>query len=162
METQTVAGTIETATEIRVARRGLVAFGGVLLPLSFVGYWMYATNSSTLPLRDLPLMVSPALAAAITRLILREGLWDGSFRFGGRRSLRAILLGLATPLLVGGLAYGIAYLADLATFVPQALPLDASWAGSLGSLALWIALNATLGTLLVLLPVAGEEIGWQG
>jgi hypothetical protein len=93
METQTVAGTIETATEIRVARRGLVVFGGRLLPLSFVGYWMYATNSSTLPLRDLPLMVSPALAAAITRLVLREGLWDGSFRFSGRRSLGAIVLG---------------------------------------------------------------------
>src|SRR5262245_59680445 len=42
-----------------------------------------------------------------------------------------------------------------------ALPLGAVWVGPLGSFALWITLNATLGTLLLLLPVAGEEIGWR-
>jgi len=60
-------------------------FASILVPLSLFGYWFYrVSNASGPPLvPELPLMVSPALASAITRLLLREGFADVSFRFGG-------------------------------------------------------------------------------
>lgn len=156
--------TPETATQVRHARRGLLVFGALLLPLSLLGYWLYYLNKDVpLPLvADFPLKLSPALASVITRLVLREGFADVSFRLGGGRSLRALLLGLAVPLLVGSLAYGTAYLTGLARLAPPALlPIESS-VGPLANLTLWIALNAILGTLILLPSNAGEEIGWRG
>ena len=55
------------------------------------------------------------------------------------------------PLVVGFIAYGIAWITGLATFspTPQGLPL-------------LLLLVATVGTALGLLTAAGEEIGWRG
>jgi CAAX protease family protein len=66
------------------------------------------------------------------------------------------------PLLVGSLAYGTAYLTGLARLAPPALLLIESSVGPLANLTLWIALNAILGTLILLPSNAGEEIGWRG
>jgi len=103
----------------------------ILAPLSLLGYWFYrVSKASGLPLvPELPLMALPALAAAIARLILREGFADVSFRFGSRRGVHALVLGVAVPLIVGSLAYGTAYLTGLAQFAPLALRLLAPAAG---------------------------------
>jgi len=139
-------------------------FASILVPLSLFGYWFYrVSNASGPPLvPELPLMVSPALASAITRLLLREGFADVSFRFGGRPGVQALVLGLAVPLIVGSLAYGTVYLTGLAQFAPPALPLLAPAAGPVTNFAITLARAATLGTLVMLPLAAGEEIGWRG
>jgi membrane protease YdiL (CAAX protease family) len=149
---------------VRRARRGLLLFAIVLAPLSLLGYWFYRVSKASGPplMPDLPLMASPALAAVITRLLLREGFADVSFRFGGRRGVHALVLGVAVPLIVGSLAYGTAYLTGLAQFAPPALPLLAPAAGPVTNFAITLALAATLGTLILLPLAAGEEIGWRG
>src|SRR4051794_32769222 len=153
-----------TPMEVRRARRGLLLFGLILVPLSLLGYWFFdLTRASAPPLvPDLPLMLSPALASVITRLVFQEGFSDVSFQLGGRRALRAVVLGVAVPVVVGSLAYGLAYLLGLARFAPPALPFAGTAASSLASLVLIIVLAATLGTLILIVPAAGEEIGWRG
>jgi hypothetical protein len=153
------------APQIQQARRGLLVFVSLLVPLSLLGYWWwwYVNKAIELPfVASAPLMWSPALASLITRVVLREGFADVSFRSGGRRSLRAILLAFAVPLVVGSLAYGSAYLTGLAQLAPPALPFVPPSAGPLARLALVVALSGTLGTLVSLPNAAGEEIGWRG
>ncbi|MFL5800607.1 MAG: CPBP family intramembrane glutamic endopeptidase [Roseiflexaceae bacterium] len=164
METLTRSRSPETASQVQQARRGLLVFASLLVPLSLLGYWWWYINKAIeLPfVASAPLMWSPALASLITRLILREGFADVSFRSGGRRSLRAILLAFAVPLLVGSLAYGSAYLTGLAQLAPPALPFLPPSTSPLASLALVVALSGTLGTLVSLPNAAGEEIGWRG
>jgi membrane protease YdiL (CAAX protease family) len=149
---------------VRRARRGLLLFGLILTPLSLLGYWFYGVTKASAPplVPDLPLMLSPALASTITRLVLREGFSDVSFRFGGRCTVRAIVLGLALPLLAGSLAYGLAYLTGLTRFAPPALSLAGASVNPVAGFALILVLAATLGTLILLPAAAGEEIGWRG
>ncbi len=153
-----------SSTTTRQARLGLLLFAIILTPLSLLGYWFSSVAKDVAPplVPDLPLMAAPALASAITRLVLREGFTDVSFRSGGRRSAQALLLGLVVPLLVGSLAYGTAYVAALVRFVPPALLLFGASVGPLPSFALTLALAATLGALVLLPAAAGEEIGWRG
>ena len=153
-----------TPTGVRRARRGLLLFAIILTPLLLLGSWFFAVAKAGAPplVPDLPLMLSPALAATITRLVLREGFADVSFRFGGRRTVRALVLGLALPLLAGSLAYGLAYLTGLARFAPPALSLAGTLVSPVAGFALILVLAATLGTLILLPAAAGEEIGWRG
>lgn len=143
-------------------RQGLWLFAGLLLLYSLLGYWFYSMNrESRLPiLPSLPLMLSPALAATITRLVFREGFNDVSFQSGGRRTQRAMVVAMITPVVVGCVAYGSAYLLGLVQFVP---PMQIAPALSpLAATLLLISLNGTLGTLVLLPSSAGEEIGWRG
>ena len=105
-------------------------------------------------------MLSPAVAATITRLALGEGFTDVAFRWGGERTVRAIGIGVMTPLLVGSLAYGVAYGLGLARFAPPMVLAPAL--GPVANFALLIVLNGALGTLVLLPGSAGEEIGWRG
>lgn len=156
------AGTSETTTPRQRARRGLWLFALLLLPFSLLGYWFYYVNQKSgwpiLP--SLPLMLSPAVAATITRLALGESFADVAFRWGGERTVRAIGIGVMTPLLVGSLAYGVAYGLGLAHFAPPTGLVPAL--GPVANFALLIILNGALGTLVLLPGSAGEEIGWRG
>lgn len=147
------------------ARRGLGIFFGVLIPISVVlelltirtqqAYWIFL------------LMWAPALAALIARLTLREGPADVSFRLGGRSGLKALALAIAFPVIVGGLAYGVAWAAGLATFVaPPAHPLIAALTGGSTSSAVQfgalLLLALSVGLVGSGIAAAGEEIGWRG
>jgi uncharacterized protein len=151
--TRISAPTALTAVSAARARRSLLLFATVLLPLSVVGYWFMGQTRTSLPLNlpTLPLMLAPGLSALVTRLALREGFADLSLRLGGGRGRQAALLGLGLPLLVGALAYGGAHVAGVVRFTPA--PATA---------VVTLALAATLGTLLLLPGAAGEEIGWRG
>lgn len=96
------------------------------------------------------LMFVPTIASVAARLVLKEGFSDVSFRFGGRRGGNAILLAPVFPVIIGLIAYGIGWTTGLVGFrIP---PLGVGG---------WAAGSAVLSVLNVIL-VSGEEIGWRG
>lgn len=132
----------------------LTAFFQVVLIVTGNPLWIYA------------LMWSVAAASVITRLVLHEGFADVSFRFGGRRTLIYTGLGLLFPIVIGLVAYGIAWTTGLAQFDPRATGGVASIVGASASpvmvLVTALVLAATVGTVISTLSAAGEEIGWRG
>jgi membrane protease YdiL (CAAX protease family) len=118
------------------------------------------------PSWNFALMWSPAATSVVARLVLREGFADVSFRFGGRQTLKAILLAVVFPIIIGLVAYGIAWATGLAQFDPQPLGLVSSFVGDTASpvtlFVVLVALAATIGTIIGALSAAGEEIGWRG
>jgi membrane protease YdiL (CAAX protease family) len=72
---------------------------------------------------------------------------------------RAFLLALVLPLVVGGAAYGFAYLLGLAKFDPPPFPFAVS--SPLAQFGINVFFSVIL--ILLLLPsTGGEEIGWRG
>jgi len=149
----------------RQARRGLTIYLAVVVVLSamFDAIIITTGNFSWI----FALMWSPALASVVARLVLREGFADVSFRFGGRRTLKVILLALVFPIVIGLVAYGIAWATGPARFdPPQPTGLLASLVGDTASpvtiFVVLLALTATIGAIIAALAAAGEEIGWRG
>jgi membrane protease YdiL (CAAX protease family) len=108
------------------------------------------------------LMWVPALASVITRLVLREGFRDVSFRVGGRPGVRAIGLAFVAPVLVGLVAYGIAWVTGLAQFVPPAGGWFAGMAPAALRFAISVIVSMLVGGIVGIVTAAGEEIGWRG
>src|SRR5215211_5564078 len=100
----------------RQARRGLAIYLAGVVVLTALFDVLVITFS---PLWILGRMFAPAAASVVARLMLREGFADVSFRFGGRRSWRVILLALVFPIIIGLVAYGIAWATGLARFDPE-------------------------------------------
>ena len=94
------------------------------------------------------LMLVPTVASVAARLALKEGFFDVSFRFGGRRGRNAIVQALIFPVVIGLLAYGIAWTTGLVGF---GMPPLGGWVAAIAAL---LVLNLVL--------VSGEEIGWRG
>ena len=142
----------------RRARRGLTIYFAIVVVLSALFEGMVISR----PDIDGPfiagLMWVPAIASVVARLVLREGFSDVSFRFGGRRGLGVVGLALVFPIVVGLVAYGIAWVAGLAQF-------DGTTDGGSSpvvELVIGIFLAITLWTALSSILAAGEEIGWRG
>lgn len=141
--------------EVQKARRGLLFFFALLIPLSA------AVDGLILVTRNLSLWVwllmwMPALSSIIARLCLREGFADVSFRLGGRSGLYALLRAWLVPLVIGLVAYGVAWVAGLATF-------HTAGSGPAILFVVEILLLMTMYTLISGVPSAlGEEIGWRG
>ena len=145
------------------ARRGLAIYFAVVVLLSAVFEGIIITGNF---LWVWALMWTPAVASVVARLVLREGFADVSFRFGGRRTWKFIGLALVFPIVIGLIAYGIAWTTGLAQFSPQPVGLVASLVGDSASpvvvFLIMLALAATIGTIFGALTAAGEEIGWRG
>src|SRR5438046_8244 len=88
------------------ARRGLIIYFAVLIPLSVVFETLAIRGSSWW---ISALMWTPAAASVVARLALHDGFGDVSFRLGGRRGSKAIGLALIFPVVIGLIAYGIAW-----------------------------------------------------
>jgi membrane protease YdiL (CAAX protease family) len=114
----------------------------------------------------LALMWTPAAASVVARLVLREGFADVSFRLGGRRGRNAIGLALIFPIIVGLIAYGIAWTMGLVQFSPKPIQLAAACVGDAASPIVTFLINlavaATIVTIYSVRTAAGEEIGWRG
>jgi uncharacterized protein len=149
----------------RQARRGLAVFFAIVVPLTAVFQVIIISTGDFGPWIIL-LKWSPAAASVAARLILREGFADVSFRLGGHRGGKAILVGLIIPIVIGLIAYGIAWMSGLAQFDPKLEGLATQLVGESASLAMvflvMLALSATIGTIFGTRFVAGEEIGWRG
>ena len=149
----------------RQAHRGLVLYLAAVVVLTALFDVLVITFS---PLWILGRMFAPAAASVVSRLVLREGFADVSFRFGGRRTWRVILLALVFPIIIGLVAYGIAWATGLARFDPEpSAGLFARLAGEVtSSPAMMFVIMLILTTFVWVFPsaffAAGEEIGWRG
>ncbi len=148
------------------ARKGLLVFFALVALGS--GVFQGLLLRSGRPIGESPwlvyaLMGTPALASIVARLVFREGFRDVSFRIGGAAGWRAIGLAWLLPVVVGALAYGVAWGTGLASFEVRLLSrLGLSSFAPPLRFALLLGLALTLVTLLSLLSAAGEEIGWRG
>lgn len=134
----------------RLARHGLGIYFAVVFLLSAALEGFIISNPEFDGLIA-GLMLVPALASVVARLMLREGFADVSFRFGGRRGWSATGLALALPVVVGIIAYGVAWTTGLASFQP---PPVGDLAAALTSFAVGVGVS--------LVVVSGEEVGWRG
>jgi uncharacterized protein len=145
------------------ARRGLVIYFGILVPLSAVFEALMIAGSLAW---FWALMWTPAAASVVARLVLREGFADVSFRLGGRRGWKAIGLALIFPIVVGLIAYGSAWMSGLVHFSPELIGLAAPYVGDSASPIVAFVINlvvaATIVTIYSVRTAAGEEIGWRG
>jgi len=161
-----LASAIGHDTQLR-ARRGLAIYFAVLVPLSavFEGL-MIMGNPSWLWGLVWVLMWTPAAASAVARLILREGFADVSFRIGGSRGWKAIVLALMFPIVIAFISYGIAWATGLVSFSPRPLHFTGPFIGEGASPVVVFLINlgaaSTFLTVFSLLTAAGEEIGWRG
>ncbi len=145
------------------ARRGLAIYFAFLVPLS-------AAFEALMILDNLSwfwaLMWTPAAASVVARLILREGFADVSFRLGGRRGWKAVVLALIFPIIVGLISYGIAWVTGLVHFSPQPIALAAQFVGDntppVEVFLINLVVAATIVTIFSIRTAAGEEIGWRG
>jgi membrane protease YdiL (CAAX protease family) len=112
------------------------------------------------------LMWTPAAASVVARLVVREGFGDVSFRLGSCRGSKAIGLALIFPIVVGLIAYGIAWTTGLVEFGPRPIALAARYIPGATSPAVVFLINlavaATIVTMYSARTAAGEEIGWRG
>jgi hypothetical protein len=118
MQNSAIVQTEVTLDSVQQARRGLVLYFAILVPITAVLEGIMIKTGSLNGLLVLLLMFIPTLASVIARLALREGFGDVSFRVGGRRGVQGMLLALVQPVLVGLVAYGFAWSVGLAEFAP--------------------------------------------
>jgi membrane protease YdiL (CAAX protease family) len=158
------------------ARQSLAIYFAVLIVGSGIVEWLIVRGGGSMvqnhPELMFLLMWMPAFSSAVARLALREGIRDVSFRFGGMVGLRAIGIAVLMPLIVGTVAYGIAWATGLVGFsAVTPSPHELEMVPALASLAGWdpiprflafIVMAATIGAATSCLWAAGEEIGWRG
>jgi membrane protease YdiL (CAAX protease family) len=158
------------------ARQGLAIYFPVLIVSSGILEWLIVRGGGSMvqnhPGLMFLLMWMPAFSSVVARLALREGIRDVSFRLGGAVGLRSIGIAVLMPLLVGIMAYGLAWATGLVGFSaitpsPAELAMGpaAAWLAALEPISrFWtsVALAATIFTVFGCLWAAGEEIGWRG
>ncbi|MFE4710143.1 type II CAAX prenyl endopeptidase Rce1 family protein [Paenibacillus sp. NPDC056722] len=140
---------------IRSARRGLLVFFAILIPLSILGYVL----SMKQEIYVLFLMWTPGLASIFTRLILREDISDISLKIGGKRTLKTLPFILLFPVVIGLVGYGIAWITGLVQFDTPDTFIKAPPAVIFTGLLL---VQMVLGTALGVISSVGEELGWRG
>ena len=146
-----------TADRTASAQRGLITYLVVVMVLSAVLEGVMI--ASRLDVLVIVLMWIPGLTAIGVRLVRHEGFGDVSFRFGGRRTWWAILAAILLPVVVGLVAYGLAWTLGLATFAP---PEDAPGGSAVGRFGMLFLVNAAAQWIPGAVLAAGEEIGWRG
>jgi membrane protease YdiL (CAAX protease family) len=147
------------------ARRGLTIYFAVAIIVSgALEWWIITHGGLNGPARSLvfPLMYTPALACVIARLVGREGFRDVSFKWGGSAGTRASLAAWLLPVVVGFIAYGIAWATGLVDFRAPEHGQFTSIANPAARVLATIPLALTIGTLLSCLSAFGEELGWRG
>lgn len=115
-------------------------------------------------------MFTPVFSSILTRIILKEGFKDVSFSLGNLKIWKGIGFALLIPMVICGITYSIAWLSGIARFQhPEGGMLEPIY-NILGlqylpepfSFIYLVVLSGILGSLLNLIPVLGEEMGWRG
>ncbi len=147
------------------ARKGLLVYGVLTLVGTAIVDGMIIARGG--PITDhvalvVALMWTPCLSSIVTRLVLREGFADVSFRLGGWAGARAIGVSLLYPIVVGLIGYGIAWAAGLVTFEPPAIFVALEDQSPFVRFLAFLGATGTVGVLFSAVTAAGEEIGWRG
>ncbi|PGM87284.1 CPBP family intramembrane glutamic endopeptidase [Bacillus cereus] len=154
--------------KIKRAKIGLQLFLSILIITSII------LNVVVIITKSMPLIVvymfTPAFASILTRIILKEGFKDVSFSLGNLKIWKGIGFALLIPMVICGITYSIAWLSGIARFQhPEGGMLEPIY-NILGlqylpepfSFIYLVVLSGILGSLLNLIPVLGEEMGWRG
>ncbi|PFL15188.1 CPBP family intramembrane metalloprotease domain-containing protein [Bacillus cereus] len=154
--------------KIQRAKIGLQLFLSILIITSII------LNVVVIITKSMPLIVvymfTPALSSILTRIILKEGFQDVSFSLGNLKIWKGIGFALLIPMVICGITYCIAWLSGIARFQhPEGGMLEPIY-NILGlqyltapfSFIYLVVLSGILGSLLSLIPVLGEEMGWRG
>lgn len=148
-------GSDEEKARVRLARRGLLVFFAMLIPLSILSYALLMTS----PIFVLLLMWAPGLSSIFARIVLREGISDISLRIGGKQTLKKLPMILLLPVIIGLFAYGIAWVTGLVQYVtPDTFIKAPSAVIFVGT----VLMQMLFGTIIGVLSSAGEELGWRG
>ena len=138
------------------ARRDVVVFVVVVASVVAVldGFLIFSGSATAgLALVVLAMMWTPGLVAVVLRRLGREGFADVSFRPFLGRGWRWYVLAWLLPLLVGGIAYGVGWVSELAPLAAGVGPASA---------AALLARTMTVAVPVSAVWVLGEEIGWRG
>ncbi|MED1383171.1 CPBP family intramembrane metalloprotease domain-containing protein [Bacillus mycoides] len=154
--------------KIQRAKIGLQLFLSILIITSII------LNVVVIITKSMPLIVvymfTPAFSSILTRIILKEGFKDVSFSLGNLKIWKGIGFALLIPMIICGITYSIAWLSGIAGFQhPEGGMLEPIY-NILGlqyltapfSFIYLVVLSGILGSLLNLIPVFGEEMGWRG
>jgi uncharacterized protein len=151
---------------VQRARRGLAIYFSILIPGSALLEWLLLRTGDPIEKHHglvFALMWIPALSSLVARILLREGIRDVSFRLGGVKGAKAILVAWIYPLAVAAPAYGLAWAAGLADFSPPLLePFNLQLSPPLTRFGVLLGLSFSLAAVFGTLFAAGEEIGWRG
>lgn len=148
-------GSEEEKALIQSARRGLIVYFAMLIPLTILSYVLMMRT----PMFGLLLMWAPGLSSIFARLVLREGISNISLRFGGKQTLKSLPFILLFPVVIGLLAYGTAWITGLVQYVNP----DSIIQGSSGVIfAGTILFQMFAGTAIGIISSSGEELGWRG
>ncbi|MGE1027264.1 CPBP family glutamic-type intramembrane protease [Bacillus sp. GMs2/2] len=154
--------------KIQRAKIGIQLFLSILIITSII------LNVVVIITKSMPLIVvymfTPALSSILTRIILKEGFKDVSFGLGNLKVWKGIGFALLIPMIICGITYSIAWLSGIARFQhPEGGMLEPIY-NILGlqyvtapfSFIYLVVLSGIFGSLLNLIPVLGEEMGWRG
>ncbi|MGR5881583.1 CPBP family glutamic-type intramembrane protease [Bacillus cereus] len=154
--------------KIQRAKIGIQLFLSILIITSII------LNVVVIITKSMPLIVvymfTLALSSILTRIILKEGFKDVSFGLGNLKVWKGIGFALLIPMIICGITYSIAWLSGIARFQhPEGGMLEPIY-NILGlqyvtapfSFIYLVVLSGIFGSLLNLIPVLGEEMGWRG
>src|SRR6266852_52006 len=165
----------------RQARRGLLVFIRALAATTCASIWLVrrirppALSTIAFPLAMVTLLsYCPAIASLIARVILREGIRDISFKWGGEWSYQAMLIAWLWPVVCGSLTYSVAWVAGFTHFrwTPVDYPFGTWGPENLLGISIFgmssmrgfvVRLIACLlFALVACVQSFGEELGWRG
>ncbi|TPV46828.1 CPBP family intramembrane glutamic endopeptidase [Bacillus dicomae] len=154
--------------KIQRAKIGLQLFLSILIITSII------LNVVVIITKSMPLIVVymfiPAFSSILTRIILKEGFKDVSFSLDNLKIWKGVGFALLIPMMICGITYSVAWLSGIAKFQhPEGGMLEPIY-NILGlqyipapfSFIYLVILSGILGSLLNLIPVLGEEMGWRG
>ncbi|PFU69593.1 CPBP family intramembrane glutamic endopeptidase [Bacillus thuringiensis] len=154
--------------KIQRAKIGLQLFLSILIITSII------LNVVVIITKSMPLIVvymfTPAFSSILTRIILKEGFKDVSFSLGNLKIWKGIGFALLIPMIICGITYSIAWLSGIAgvqhpeggMLEPIYNILGLQYVPEPFSFIYLVVLSGVLGSLLNLIPVLGEEMGWRG
>ncbi len=124
--------------------------------------WMFSGARDSMP-AVLAMMCTPGISAVITSLIFKDRI--GSFGWKPGKA-RFLLYAYLLPLVVSIIGYGLVWMSEYSAFTPEQV-VNYKWAKMIGfdlpaPFIAGLLSKMIIATLLTVLPVFGEEVGWSG
>ena len=124
--------------------------------------WMFSGAKDS-PAAVLPMMYTPGISAVITAIIFKDSIGNFGWKLGKARFL---VYSYLLPILVSLVGYGIVWMTKFADFT-TAQVINYKWAKMLGfdlpaPFLAGLFSKMIIASLLTIIPVFGEEVGWSG